>query len=340
MRPSPSSGTRSSASTSCTTTWPWKRRANSGRTSDATCSPAAPAEACRHEDRLEAGRDAEPLQLVDVASSASCRGSRTEPGTGSAGASTTIVARFARRDEHLERAPREREAQRVAHRRAHVGDRVAGRRGGAARRRVAGRRRGSGASRTRMRHGARHAPVSQTSCPEPDPRAVDSKHVAEDVSGAELELDDAPARATELFLVDGNNLAYRAFYALPEDIATSDGLPHERALGFTSMLLKLLADYKPRGVAVAWDTRPVHREQILEAYKGHAQADARPAARAVPALPPARRGLRLHERRVRGLGGRRRDRHARHARRARPASRPASSRPTATPSSSSPSASA
>jgi hypothetical protein len=36
-----------------------------------------------------------------------------------------------------------------------------------------------------------------------------------DLSGAELELDDAPARASELFLVDGNNLAYRAFYALP-----------------------------------------------------------------------------------------------------------------------------
>jgi DNA polymerase-1 len=34
------------------------------------------------------------------------------------------------------------------------------------------------------------------------------------------------------------------------------------------MLLKLLGDYKPRGVAVAWDTRPVHREKILEAYKG------------------------------------------------------------------------
>ena len=31
------------------------------------------------------------------------------------------------------------------------------------------------------------------------------------------------------------------------------------------MLFKLLADYKPRGVAVAWDTRPVHRAAIAEA---------------------------------------------------------------------------
>ena len=89
-----------------------------------------------------------------------------------------------------------------------------------------------------------------------------------DLSGAELVLDDAPARASELFLVDGNNLAYRAFYALPEDIATSEGFHTNALFGFTSMLLKLLSDYRPRGVAVAWDTRPVHREQILEAYKG------------------------------------------------------------------------
>jgi len=89
-----------------------------------------------------------------------------------------------------------------------------------------------------------------------------------DLSGAELDLDDAPARAGELYLVDGNNLAYRAFYALPEDIATSEGFHTGALYGFTSMLLKLLSDYKPRGVAVAWDTRPVHREKILEAYKG------------------------------------------------------------------------
>ena len=89
-----------------------------------------------------------------------------------------------------------------------------------------------------------------------------------DLSGAELDLDDAPARASELFLVDGNNLAYRAFYALPEDIATSEGFHTNALYGFTSMLLKLLGGYKPRGVAVAWDTRPVHREKILEAYKG------------------------------------------------------------------------
>jgi DNA polymerase-1 len=87
------------------------------------------------------------------------------------------------------------------------------------------------------------------------------------VTGEELELDDAPARECDLFLVDGNNLAYRAYFALPEELATSEGFPTNALLGFTNMLFKLLVDYRPKGVAVAWDTRPVHRKEVSEAYK-------------------------------------------------------------------------
>ncbi len=87
------------------------------------------------------------------------------------------------------------------------------------------------------------------------------------LTGAELQVDDAPAREADLFLVDGNNLAYRAFFALPEELATSEGFPTNALLGFTNMLFKLLSDYRPKGVAVAWDTRPVHRAAISEAYK-------------------------------------------------------------------------
>src|SRR5437660_141265 len=87
------------------------------------------------------------------------------------------------------------------------------------------------------------------------------------LTGEELELDDAPARECELFLVDGNNLAYRAYFALPEELQTTEGQPTNALLGFTNMLFKLLSDYKPRGVAVAWDTRPVHRTEISSEYK-------------------------------------------------------------------------
>jgi len=87
------------------------------------------------------------------------------------------------------------------------------------------------------------------------------------LTGEELQLDDGPARDSELFLVDGNNLAYRAFYALPEELATSEGFSTNALLGFANMLFKLLADYRPKGVAVAWDTRPVHRAEQLDTYK-------------------------------------------------------------------------
>src|SRR5438270_4884397 len=85
------------------------------------------------------------------------------------------------------------------------------------------------------------------------------------LTGEELELDDAPARDAELFIVDGNNLAYRAFFALPEELQTTDGQPTNALLGFTNMLFTLLADYLPKGVAVAWDSRPVPRVAVAEA---------------------------------------------------------------------------
>src|SRR5207248_1048710 len=52
---------------------------------------------------------------------------------------------------------------------------------------------------------------------------------------------------------------------LPEELATTDGQPTNALLGFTNMLFKLLADYRPKGVAVAWDSRPVHRTATAEA---------------------------------------------------------------------------
>jgi DNA polymerase-1 len=89
--------------------------------------------------------------------------------------------------------------------------------------------------------------------------------VPKTLTGAELDLDDGPARESDLFIVDGNNLAYRAFFALPEELATTDGQPTNALLGFTNMLFKLLADYRPKGVAVAWDSRPTHRAATAEA---------------------------------------------------------------------------
>ncbi|HET6830285.1 MAG TPA: DNA polymerase I [Solirubrobacterales bacterium] len=78
----------------------------------------------------------------------------------------------------------------------------------------------------------------------------------------------------DLFLIDGNSLAYRAFFALPESIATSDGRPTNAIYGFASMMVKILTDYHPRAVVVAWDAGWSGREQVYEPYK--AQRRSRP----------------------------------------------------------------
>ena len=133
------------------------------------------------------------------------------------------------------------------------------------------------------------------------------------LTGEELQLDDAPARDSELFLVDGNNLAYRAYFALPEELATSEGMPTNALLGFTNMLFKLLTDYRPEGRRGRLGHAAGRADGAARGLQGRPAADGRPPPRAVPALPADRRGLRVPQPRVRGLGGRRRHRHARHA---------------------------
>ena len=71
----------------------------------------------------------------------------------------------------------------------------------------------------------------------------------------------------ELFLIDGNSLAYRAFFALPESIATADGRPTNAIYGFASMMAKLLVDYTPGTVIVAWDKGWSGREKEYPEYK-------------------------------------------------------------------------
>ena len=71
----------------------------------------------------------------------------------------------------------------------------------------------------------------------------------------------------ELFLIDGNSLVYRAFFALPESIATSEGQPTNAIFGFASMLVKILTEYGPKATVVVWDAGMSGREQAYEPYK-------------------------------------------------------------------------
>lgn len=73
-----------------------------------------------------------------------------------------------------------------------------------------------------------------------------------------------------LALIDGNSIAYRAFYALPEDLATKSGQVTNAVFGFTRMLIRLIKDHHPEGVAVAWDvSRQTFRTESYPEYKAN-----------------------------------------------------------------------
>ncbi|RRE03216.1 DNA polymerase I [Mycobacteroides abscessus subsp. massiliense] len=84
----------------------------------------------------------------------------------------------------------------------------------------------------------------------------------------------APATKTgtkqpTLLLLDGNSLAFRAFYALPaENFKTQSGLTTNAVYGFTSMLINLLRDEAPTHVAAAFDvSRKTFRSDRYPEYK-------------------------------------------------------------------------
>ncbi len=71
-----------------------------------------------------------------------------------------------------------------------------------------------------------------------------------------------------IILIDSNNIAYRAFYALPQTIFTSTGQMTNAVYGFTSMLLKILEDKKPDTVICAFDSKgPTFRHEAYDSYK-------------------------------------------------------------------------
>jgi len=76
-----------------------------------------------------------------------------------------------------------------------------------------------------------------------------------------------------LALLDGHSLAFRAFYALPPDMRTTTGQVTNAVYGFTTMLIKLLAEQAPDGVGAIFDRgRPAQRMALLPEYKGNRSA--------------------------------------------------------------------
>ncbi|MGI9643973.1 MAG: 5'-3' exonuclease, partial [Ilumatobacteraceae bacterium] len=74
-------------------------------------------------------------------------------------------------------------------------------------------------------------------------------------------------------LVDGNSLTYRAFFALPTDMATASGQVTNAVFGFTSMLAYVIKDQEPDGILVAFDRpEPTFRHEAEPEYKANRDA--------------------------------------------------------------------
>ena len=74
-------------------------------------------------------------------------------------------------------------------------------------------------------------------------------------------------------LVDGNSLTYRAFFALPTDMATASGQVTNAVFGFTSMLAYVLKEQQPDGILVAFDRpEPTFRHKAAPEYKAQREA--------------------------------------------------------------------
>ncbi len=70
-----------------------------------------------------------------------------------------------------------------------------------------------------------------------------------------------------LYLIDGNSFVYRAFHAI-RGLTNSKGFPTNAVYGFTNMILKLLKDRNPSGIAVCFDSPvPTKRHRLFKQYK-------------------------------------------------------------------------
>ena len=79
-----------------------------------------------------------------------------------------------------------------------------------------------------------------------------------------------------LLIIDGDNLAHRAYHSMPKSLRSQDGRPITAILGWTNMLIFLWELEQPRSIFVAWDTLGVetYRHQLWPSYQAGRQFDA------------------------------------------------------------------
>ena len=71
-----------------------------------------------------------------------------------------------------------------------------------------------------------------------------------------------------LVIIDGNSLMNRAYYAIQRPMITGDGMYTQGIFGFLNMLNKILTDYEPEYISVAFDRKaPTFRHLEYKEYK-------------------------------------------------------------------------
>lgn len=72
----------------------------------------------------------------------------------------------------------------------------------------------------------------------------------------------------DLLLIDGHGLAFRGFYALPQELCAEDGTPTNAVLGFFNMMLKVIDEWPAEGLGIFFDPKgPTRRHELFAEYK-------------------------------------------------------------------------
>ena len=80
-----------------------------------------------------------------------------------------------------------------------------------------------------------------------------------------------------IVIIDGNSLINRAYYAMQRPMITKTGIYTQGIYGFLNMLNRILEDYVPEYIAVAWDKKaPTFRHKEYKEYK-RAEKKCRPS---------------------------------------------------------------
>src|SRR5438270_9564617 len=103
---------------------------------------------------------------------------------------------------------------------------------------------------------------------------------------ARAALPGAAGDERRLFLIAGPGLVYRAFFALPESIATSTGVPTNAIFGSASMLVKIVTEHGVGPTIVAWDAGTSGRSELFSEYKSQRRSRPDLLKQQWPAMEP------------------------------------------------------